>query len=205
MQLLMPLFWYRWLTLESKNNARYTSRSVMHLGSRNFYRSPVNEKENLRSDCIFQNKVCCGKVQKGRGSNREKVSFQVCSVAAKTIPTTIMIYEFMSLFSISYEISATLTCFPREPRDKRKGLENRCRKRTCVNKFVIISTNRRHLGMNACINCIFMGNSESNEDEMCLQRQNCMWTDTLIEDEECAWRFEGAHEKRIPKMGLVFL
>ena len=175
----------------------------MHLGSRNFDRSPVNEKENLHSDCIFQNKVCCGKVQKGSGSDREKVSFRVCSVAAKTIPTTIMLYEFMSLFSISHEIPATLTCFPR---DKRKRFENCCRKRTFViNESVITSTNRRHLGTNACINCIFMGNSESNEDEMCLQRQNCMWTDTLIEDEECAWQFEGAHEKRIPKMGLVFL
>ena len=49
-------------------------------------------------DCIFQNKVCCGKVQKGRGSDREKVSFRVCSVATKTIPTIIMLYEFMSLF-----------------------------------------------------------------------------------------------------------
>ena len=103
----------------------------MHLGSWNFDRSPVNEKENLRSDCIFQNKVCCGKVQEERGSDREKVSFRVCSVAAKTIPTTIMLYQFMSLFSISYEIPATLTCFPR---DKRKRLENRCRKRTCVIK-----------------------------------------------------------------------
>ena len=155
----------------------------MHLGSRNFDRSPVNEKENLPSDCIFQNKVCCGKVQKGRGSDREKVSFRVCSVATKTIPTIIMLYEFMSLFSISHEIPATLTCFPRDPRDKRKRFENRCRIRTCViNESVITSTNRRHLGTNACINCIFMGNSESNEDEMCLQPYNARTACGLIRD-----------------------
>ena len=49
----------------------------MHLGSRNFDRSPVNEKENLHSDCIFQNKVCCGKV-----SSNKDIQFQFSTLTA---------------------------------------------------------------------------------------------------------------------------